>query len=297
MAGTTAKIIMDSVGVAKARITTFEVTCPRIILAEIGTHRIVTKSAASSRAIPVSKRIEMVENDPWIPKSFGKNKRGMSSDEELDDSTAAEARGEWMYAIRNALCHARAMEKFGLHKQFANRILETYSYVTVALTATDWDNYFWLRRGPDAQPEFKELADAMWEAYEDSIPVKRVNHLPYTEGVDMTLPLDTLAMISSARCARTSYKTFDNKVSTVKDDLDLCKKLTDQAHLSPFDHPAIADFVSYDHTREGWFWANPADARQYWGWRPYRVWVEKKLGLKLKKNPYDMIDPSLILDE
>jgi hypothetical protein len=63
-----AKVIADSVSPDGVRLTTLEVTFPRIVLAEFNTHRVFTRSSASSRAVPIPKRIEMVERHPYIPR-------------------------------------------------------------------------------------------------------------------------------------------------------------------------------------------------------------------------------------
>ena len=59
-----AKIIADSINPRGTRITTFELEYPRIIHSELMTHRMFSRNSASSRAIPVAKVIEMVEQNP-----------------------------------------------------------------------------------------------------------------------------------------------------------------------------------------------------------------------------------------
>ena len=41
-------------------------TFPRIILAEVNTHRMLSKNTSSSRAIPFEKMLEAVQNNPFI---------------------------------------------------------------------------------------------------------------------------------------------------------------------------------------------------------------------------------------
>ncbi len=65
--GHQAKIILDSVTAHGERLTTFEVVFPRIILAEVNTHRQLSRNSASSRAIPIGRMIELVLNDPYVP--------------------------------------------------------------------------------------------------------------------------------------------------------------------------------------------------------------------------------------
>lgn len=57
----TAKIIADSVCTENGkRITSFLLTYPRFIHSEFMTHRMFSRNAASSRAIPLKKMIEVI---------------------------------------------------------------------------------------------------------------------------------------------------------------------------------------------------------------------------------------------
>ncbi len=78
-----AKIIADSISPDDVRLTTFELEYPRFIHAEFMTHRLFSRNAASSRAIPVSKMIDLVETNTAKPIHWGKNQPGMSAKEEL----------------------------------------------------------------------------------------------------------------------------------------------------------------------------------------------------------------------
>ena len=114
-------IILDSISKSGARLITMELKYPRFVHAELMTHRAFSRNAASSRAIPIKKVIRMVEDDPAIPVFWGKNKRGMSPTEEVEDTPAA-MRG-WLEARDSAIEHAIKLSKLGLHKQIVNRLL------------------------------------------------------------------------------------------------------------------------------------------------------------------------------
>lgn len=81
-----AKIVADSI--AGTRLTSIEVTFPRFILAEFNTHRVFSRNSASSRAIPVEKRIAQVRSNPFVPEAFSKNRRGMQAEENIASQTA-----------------------------------------------------------------------------------------------------------------------------------------------------------------------------------------------------------------
>lgn len=278
-----------------ARITTIEIYCPRVILAEINTHRILTKSVASSRAIPVKKRIANVKADPYMP-VFGKNKKGMQQDETLDTVTQAQAGQIWCGAMTACVHAAEALESLEAHKQHANRVIETFCHIPAVITATEWDNFWLLRDSSQAQPEFEALAKAMRKALDESRPSAGGVHLPYvipSEGIASTelaklMNIGRACEISSARCARVSYRTVEGLVSTYDADATLCKRLLEQFHMSPFDHPAFADTaIPTLLDGHGWHkWARPRDHRQYWGWIPYRVQVEQELGIKGRRDSF-----------
>jgi len=71
------KIILDSVSEDGVRITTWELEYPRFIHAELMTHRVFSRNAASSRAIPIEKTIEQVLTNPAKPEEWGYNQAGM----------------------------------------------------------------------------------------------------------------------------------------------------------------------------------------------------------------------------
>jgi len=236
------RVLADSLSPYDVRLTTLEVTFPRIVLAEVNTHRALSRCSASSRAIPVAKRIEQVEADPFIPEAFGRNKAGMQSGGELDDSESRVARDVWIESMRSAVQQARALADVGVHKQWANRLIEPFSWHTVIVTATEWDNFYGLRCHADAQPEIRTIAEMMREAMASSKP-RQVDHgdwhlpLVYPNGDDAGLPLEVLIELSVARCARVSYLTHDGK-RDVEADRALYRRLLKSGHMSPFEHAA-----------------------------------------------------------
>ena len=190
-----AKVILDSVTPRGHRpieqgyrLTTVEVTIPRIVLAEFNTHRVFSRNSASSRAIPVEKQIEKVLTDPFIPTEFGSNKSGMQAGEPLTGDDRAQAIFSWLDARDAAVSQARKMLDLGVHKQITNRLLEPFMYHTIICSSTEWDNFFAQRCSPLAQPEIRLAAEAIREARAASTPQRRVfiddPHLPYLRPED-----------------------------------------------------------------------------------------------------------------
>ena len=90
-----ARIICDS-SYKRSRLTSVEVEFPRPYLAEFNTHRKFARNSASSRAIPVWKRLLSVLKNPYIPHSFGVNKAGMQAELELSDNDKKKAVANWL---------------------------------------------------------------------------------------------------------------------------------------------------------------------------------------------------------
>ena len=236
-----AKVIADSVSALwDVRLTTLEVRFPRFILAEFNTHRMFSRNSASSRAIPVHKRIEQVRTNPFVPEAFALNKRGMQAGVQLTDEEAAEARRIWLEASELACNKAEELMDMKVHKQWANRLIEPYVWHTVVVTSTEWDNFFLQRDHEDAQPEMQITAKLMREALNGSTPVRKDVgewHLPYIQEDEQELPDDILVRVSSARSARTSYLT-QGGIRDQEEDLGLYHRLRQGRHMSPHEHVA-----------------------------------------------------------
>jgi thymidylate synthase ThyX len=258
-----ARIEADSISEYGDRLTTFVVTYPEIIHNEMLTHRVFSRNASSSRAIPTEKLIKQVERDPFIPTYWGKNQSGMAAKEELSRVEQMKAKAAWLVARNCAVTHARRLASIGAHKQTVNRLLLPWKWITVVITATEWDNFFKLRCAPDAQPEMHQIANMMRDAYVHPIdPPRKITdgwHLPFimeSEEGDIATALS----LSVARCARVSYLTHDAKHDPEKD-LLLAKRLQESGHWSPFEHqatPTLRDCAGnftgwrqYRHYREG----------------------------------------------
>lgn len=209
-----------------------------------------SRNSASSRAIPVEKRIAAVRSDPFIPHAFGKNQRGMQSEAALGLDEQLLARQAWLAAASMACDQAALLGSLAVHKQWASRLLEPFLWHEVIISATDWSNFFHLRINPQAQPEFQFAARAMKAAMDASTPVELGVgdwHLPLVDKRDADLDLPTRIQLSVARCARVSYLTHDGR-RDVPADITLYEKLKSPGHMSPFEHPAtVVDSHGFNH--------------------------------------------------
>lgn len=272
----TVEILADSLNVETGdRLTTFLIhKMPKCLLAELNTHRMFSRNAASSRAIPVKKVIEQVQKDPFIP-HWTLNQKGMQGVEEVPAETHYAAELRWLGFRDDAIREADYMSSvLGLAKQNINRILEPWMHVPVLVTATDWDNFWELRCHPAAQPEFRAIAVQMREAYSDSLPVELTPglwHIPFIAQGEIGKAIDDKPFlyylkIATARAARVSYTTHDGEFNYAKD-FDLHDRLLIEKHLSPFEHSAKALPVK-------------ARCRNFSGFMSYRAHLEDRVTIQ-----------------
>jgi len=258
-----AKIIADSINARGNRLTTVECEYPRFIHSEIMTHRVFSRNAQSSRAVPVGSTLSANKRHV-IPYIWGKNKAGMSSTEVLTPFKKNLAAFVWNTTAKVCFGASYLLSKVGLHKQWANRMTEWCSNIKVVITATEWENFFWLRIDPDAaQPEIVELATQIKAAMDKSTPEALGIgqwHLPYVfvsrgkngevdvylDSHSNKLTLVEAQKISASCCAQISYRRLND---TKEKAIDIFNKLFSGAkpHLSPTEHqgtPVAEDIPS-----------------------------------------------------
>jgi thymidylate synthase ThyX len=164
-----AKIVADSLSPQGHRITTMEVVFPRFILAELNTHRMLSKNSASSRAIPFEKMVKSVQENPFIPIAWQKHHKGMQGSEYKTGSSEIQlCINKWLDARDNAVQSAKLLNQSELvTKQLCNRLLEPFMWHKVLITATEWSNFFELRcplyslYSPHGEHLFKSKKDAI----------------------------------------------------------------------------------------------------------------------------------------
>lgn len=279
-------------------ICTFELEYPRFIHSELMTHRLFSRNAMSSRAVPIKKMIEQVRNNPATPIHWGANQAGMQADKECNQKveiafdayheSKIDRESAWCYAAEQAAYIAGQMSEAGYHKQIVNRILEPFQMMKTVLTATEFDNFFWLRRHADAQPEIKELADCMYQAYSEAEAEELKSgewHTPYVEhffasdgdsmleyhSCNIGISSKDALKVSASCCAQVSYRVLDNSLDKA---LAIYDQLVDSkpVHASPFEHQAkpMANIEWYENGA-----THVDNNRKYWsgnlkGWVQYR---------------------------
>lgn len=262
-----ARVVADSISETGKRIATFELEYHRFIHSELMTHRQFSRNAMSSRAVPVNKMIEQVRNTPATPIHWGKNQAGMQAEVENNnyiscpeyiglDSEINTREMYWSLCAKVASDMAQQMSDAGYHKQIVNRLLEPFQMMKTVLTATEFDNFFWLRLDADAQPEIQELAKCMSEAMSLSKPellkegewhTPYVTHYVFEDGMKYGVEDSDGQMyyvsekeaiaISASCCGQVSYRVLNN---TYEKAMDIYNKLISgsKVHASPFEHQA-----------------------------------------------------------
>lgn len=252
--GVTARVVAHSKSAYSGKeIVTFEYEAPKCILAEINTHRLFSRNAQSSRAVPVSKVIEQIRNSPVTPIYWGSNQAGMVAGEEINnpvympedfanDLQPISRNGAWKLTALEIANLMESWDEAGYHKQIVNRIGEAFTMIKGVITATEFDNFFHLRIHPAADPFIQELARCMWEAlqqseaevlYEGEWHTPYVNHcrslnneLLYWVNEDDSCMHDNTTFkiyvsaerakqISAAACAQVSFRKLDLSDETI----------------------------------------------------------------------------------
>lgn len=264
--GITAEVVQHSKSPEGKSIVTMCIKYGLIVHGEFLRHRVFSSSVKSNRAIPMPVIRKEVIDNPYIPVWFGAAQKGMSAANEVTHKGAAVAL--WKFARYPALLMHWCAEKLGAHKEWANRLLYPWQYVTQTVTFTEFANFLDLRLHEAAQKDIQELARVMSLAFDQS-EVLRLNigewHTPYVRaerndagvlcyfdnnGAEMNA--DGAIRASTARCARSSYNKHDNTSTTLHEDAGLYNMLitTKPTHGSPAEHvatpcPAIIDTMSF----------------------------------------------------
>ena len=289
-----ATILADSLSPQGVRLTTLELIYPRMILAELNTHRVFSKNSASSRAIPTKRMIKNIRANPAVPASWRMNEGGMQGYTVADPAVQLAGQAIWLEAMEDAIRHAERLDELKLHKQIVNRLTEPFVHMKTVLTGVYFDNFDGLRRHHMADPTIEALAWAVYNARQDSTPKELTPgdwHLPYISEEDDAalydlaatqahcpelaeqICLDYCRKVSAARCARTSYNNMEGKVSNLEEDIKLHDRLlVDQPiHASPAEHQATPDEVTgFDAYGDFPIYKNPQLHGNLHGWVQYR---------------------------
>lgn len=249
------------------KMITFELEMPRIILAELNTHKILVRNCQSSRAVPIKSAIQqLLDGNHFVPSYWGKKQAGMSASEEnfasirLDDDVSISRERAWKDAMITMISFARAFDEAEYHKQIAGRLLEPFMMVRVLLSGTEWDNLYNLRVHPTAEPHFRDIAIKMYQASlsesADTIELypgewhlpyinydrNRKSEIVYLSKEDKVLTLEEAINISLSCCAQTSYRKHDDSLDKAESIVSRLFGEDSPVHASPAEHLASPSF-------------------------------------------------------
>jgi thymidylate synthase ThyX len=259
------------------KLATFKIEVPLAAFIDIATHRIFSKNASSSRAIPTKKWRQRTLDDIAIPTILTKFSKGMSANEPLDEEVAKVVKSHWIEAAEFCASKHKDLEDLGVSKQDANVLLYQFSHLQVIISSTFWDNFFNLRCDNAAKPDVRILAEMMKDALTSTTPTVLKHgdwHLPLvTEEEKLKVNTKDLIKVSVARCARVSYIIPETGlVSTIDKDIELHNRLISSNHGSPLEH------IATPFAEPNIFCGN------YLGWLQYRKLKEPNNTLELPSN-------------
>lgn len=286
-----AKVIAHSISsITGQEFITFEVEVWRGVLAELNTHKALSKNTSSSRAIPIPSMLKFVRETPGMPYRFGAANTGMTDNGEHNQEVVFNDSDEdgnqiclppveaWIYCVRKAAEMSEAFHDAGYAKQISNRLTEIGQTSKVVISGTDWANFYWLRDHTAADPTIEKLSQVMLTAHKASVPVVLKPgewHTPYyQEGFwkpefmgeyglcdvhGVTLE-DALA-ISASCCAQASYRKLDDTIEKARGvvaRLNLGVDVSEPCHASPTEHqgtpiPAYKEWKTYSYPMQGHF--------------------------------------------
>lgn len=262
-------------------LTTFQITMPRFVLAQLNKHRILSSNTESNRAVPIEKKDAKLLANPYFPLSWGTNQKGMQSGVPLEGFKKHLANWIWFLSLHSQRFYGNLLTRLGVHKEIVNRLTEPFQLVDVVITGSQWNNFFNLRTNIAAQPEIREIALLMQKAVFDFEDCQTTSddvflHLPYVKPEEKEIYKDdflVLFAISSARCARVSYLNHTG-TSSVSSDVKLFLRLVKSNHWSALEHCAVASNQS-------------ALFGNFLGWIPVRKLFEDEAGDSSMDNvPY-----------
>lgn len=255
----TVEIVGHSIDVHGNEVVSAILTYPLIIHAEVMTHRMFSRNAASARAIPGAKYRNTVKEGPFIPYALQKKHSGMQGSGYLPEDSYRSAVEFWIDCMEYSVKIANYMDKaFDVTKQITNRMLAPYSWMRLLVTTgkEGLENFFELRCHEDAEIHIMELAHNLKKEYDKSVPKKLGFgewHIPFQEDIERMMEgyysempesetkdsdyLQLMIEVAVGMAARTSYTLLPEEK-----DWRVYKRVHDKMlemkpfHASPFEH-------------------------------------------------------------
>lgn len=248
---------------------TYQMSVPRMILAEMEKHRNLSMSVESSRAVSLDKTTSG-STLTYVP-LWTLNQKGMRGKRITDSDKIYELDNDWENVKNIVLEKAIALADKGIHKQNVNRLLEPFMFVDMVVTLElsaleammvlrhpasttyeevkpdEWDDQF------PAQPEFQVVAIKMWEAYKNcklDYVLCDEWHVPY---INVDVPSQEQLFYSVGRCANISYGVNEysfEKFVEIGEKMMRLKHPTPTEHQCKFPNDNEVEFMEKRYDRE-----------------------------------------------
>jgi thymidylate synthase ThyX len=228
---------------------------PKYILAQINTHRTLSKNSASSRALSFRKMLDNIIKYPAIPIPTLEQK-GMKG-ALCDNEQFLEFAENWLkhfFVVLDSIRSNILSGHINPHKEVINRFIESFATVKVIITGNisykpnyGWDNFVQLRYSHDAQSEIYMLARYVHDIQNNLAQLCQIRqvHEPFgsynIEFHDFFEMVQQLKKANSIEDITKTQLAIFSKIARVstetdKEDIDLTFKLYKDKHMSPFEH-------------------------------------------------------------
>jgi hypothetical protein len=253
-------------------LVTLDVLLPGWVQREVLTHKRISRSFVSARAMGTMRAVSL---GFYMPSVFYTQGEGMTaSDVPVVDQDVA--RESWRRLCQAGADTADLLSSLGACKEQANRMIPDAKMMRGLLTATEdgWTKFFALRVNRGADRAMIEFATMVRDAVAGAAWRESDLHIPYDVEVDAMgwtdYSMDDRMRISGARSARMSYA----RPGKGKTDEALAATLMGDGHWSAFEHSA----VWCPHPLPSAICSKPADVvdteGHIVGWSNYRSRVE-----------------------
>jgi thymidylate synthase ThyX len=284
------EIIAHSQNTKGEEIITYVLTYPRIIHAELLTHRVFSRNSSSSRAIPANKMIDNIMNNVFVPIDWQRKHKGMQGSKYFESDLVSILNFAWKDAALSAIKHARKFAENRVTKQLINRLLEPFSYITVIVTATEWDNFFKLRcpryelapgeeffskkdaenwMGPQpnnkefwrsannsqAEIHIQQLAELMWNARNESMPKQLKEdewHIPFGDKINDDIILEEIALEADVKKYNLKTALDIYQFYAIKIAVARCARVSYETHDGEINYKRDLDLYERLQSSEHW---------------------------------------------
>lgn len=147
---------------------TIRITCDRGVSHEVVRHRIASYAQESTRYCNYSKEkfgeeISFIDIEPGL----------LIEGKEYSAHIWTAIMNEWISACEDAERHYMRMIELGATPQIARSVLNNSlkTEIVVTMNLREWRHFLYLRTAPTAHPQMREVADQIYNVFEEKLPI------------------------------------------------------------------------------------------------------------------------------